>query len=121
MDNPHKRKPSFSLQDFKNWLSQSPQQKDLNEFFDLSSRGENKTDEMVGKEVYAKVSPKKLLEKIEPEEGGDPESLVEDLVENGGMILALKGKNLLIEVDSGSFYMPRFCVRIMKEEEEKDS
>lgn len=113
MDNP--RKPSFSLQDFKNWLSN---QHGLESFFDITSRSDdNRTDEMVGKEVCAKVSGRKLLEKIEPEEGGDPETLVDDLMENGGMILALQGKNLLIEVDSGSFYIPRFCVRVIKEQE----
>jgi hypothetical protein len=105
--------PSFSLDDFKNWLSKEA---DLSEFFALSSRmGSKPGDELIGREVYAKVSPKKLLEKIKPEEG-DPETLVEELVENGGMILSLNGKDLLIEVDSGSFLMPRFCVRLVKAE-----
>jgi hypothetical protein len=92
-------------------------QSDLSEFFDLSARtsGNKPGDELIGCEVHAKVSAKKLLEKIKPEEG-DPEILVEDLVENGGMILALNGKDLLIEVSSGSFLMPRFCVRLNQAE-----
>jgi hypothetical protein len=108
------RDPSFSLHDFKNWLSG---QSDLNEFFDLSNRtaGSRPGDEMVGCEVYAKVSTKKLMEKIEPEEG-DAETLIEDLVENGGMVLSVDGKNLLVEVETGSFLIPRFCVRLVTPE-----
>ena len=107
------QQPSFSLNDFKHWLSK---QSDLSEFFDLSNRtGARPGDELIGSEVSAKVSPRKLMEKIRVEDG-DPETLVEDLVENGGMILALDGKDLLIEVDSGSFYLPRFCVRLVKPE-----
>lgn len=104
---------SFSLNDFKNWLSN---QSDLSEFFDLSNRTAAKPgDDMIGSEIYAKVSGKKLLEKIRAKEG-DPETLVDDLLENGGMILALEGKDLLIEVESGSFYLPRFCVRLSNSE-----
>lgn len=103
-------KPSFSLNDFKHWLSE---QSDLSEFFDLSSRTSKPGDELIGSEVTAKVSAKKLLERIRPEEG-EAETLVEDLLENGGMILALDGKDLLVEVECGSFYLPRFCVRLVK-------
>ena len=108
------RDPLFSLHEFKNWLSK---QSDMNEFFDLSSRtsGSRPGDEMIGCEVYAKVSMKKLMERCEPE-GGDAEALIEDLVENGGMVLAVEGKNLLVEVETGSFYIPRFCVRLVKPE-----
>lgn len=117
MDNPQRRKPSFSLQDFKNWLSQTPQQEDLTEFFDLSARTDEGKPSLVGKDVVAKVSPKKLLEKIEPEEG-EARELVRDLIENGGAILEVKEKNVLVEVESGSFYIPRFCIRIIEESEE---
>lgn len=108
------RNPSFSLNDFKNWFSD---QSGLNEFFDLSKRtgGIKPGDEMIGREVYAKVSAKKLIERIEPEEG-DAESLVEDLIENGGMVLSVDGKNLLVEVEIGSFYIPRFCVKFVNQD-----
>ena len=107
-------KPSFSLNEFKDWLSK---QSDLSEFFDLSARTtDNKHDQMIGCEVYAKVSAKKLLERIRPEEG-DATVLVDDLLENGGMILGFEGKDLLVEVEAGSFYIPRFCVRLVKPEE----
>lgn len=108
------RDQSFSPHDFKDWLSG---QSDLNEFFDLSSRtaGTKPGDEMVGCEVQAKVSIKKLREKVESEDG-DSELLIEDLVEDGGMVLSVDGKNLLVEVESGSFRIPRFCVRLIKPE-----
>lgn len=105
----NRQNKSFSLNDFKSWLSQQP---DLSGFFDLSNRT-NPGDELIGCEVHAKVSGKKLLEKIQSE-NVDPEILVEDLLENGGVVVSLDGKNLLIEVESGSFYLPRFCVRIVK-------
>jgi hypothetical protein len=107
------KKPSFSLNEFRSWLSE---QKDLTDFFDISNRvgADRPGDDMVGCEVYTKVSNKKLLERIQSE-GADPELLIEDLVENGGMILAVDGKDLLIEVETGSFYLPRFCVKIKKQ------
>lgn len=102
------------MHEFKNWFSQ---QKDFSEFFDLSGAGrlEKPGDELVGAEVYPKVSPRKLMEKIAPEEG-EADSLVEDFCENGGMILSAEGKNLLVEVECGSFYIPRFCVEINQPE-----
>lgn len=108
------QKPSFSLFEFKNWLST---QGDLSDFFNISSENsadEQPNDRFIGHSVIVKVSERKLLEKIETEEG-DVNDLVQDLVENGGVIIGSDGKNLLIEVESGSFYLPRFCVRIKKD------
>lgn len=106
------KKPTFSLHEFKNWLSS---QGDMTNFFNIdSSNYENPDEKFVGKEVVAKVSERKLLERIEPE-SGEPEQLVQDLIENGGVILAVEGKNLLIEVELGSFYLPRFCLKIKKD------
>jgi hypothetical protein len=53
------------------------------------------------------------LQKIKSENDSiDPEDLVDDFMENGGLILSTKGKNLYIESSSGSFYLPRFCVKV---------
>lgn len=104
------RRPSFSVHEFKNWMAQQPV---VSDFFDLDARMSQPEDEFIGREVSANVSEGKLLQKIEPEDG-DVEELIEDLCENGGMILGTSGKNLLIEVGCGSFYIPRFCLKIKK-------
>lgn len=105
------RKPSFSVHEFKDWMAKQP---GVSDFFDLNNRMEPQPeDEFIGREVYPRVSESKLLRKIQPEEG-DAEDLVEDLCENGGMILGTNGKDLLIEVGCGSFYIPRFCLKIKK-------
>lgn len=111
MDIPHKQnRPLFNLNDFKNWLSHEEK---LSDFFDISNRGE-KVDEAVGKEVEARVSSKKLIDKMEVEEG-EPEDLIDDLIENGGLVISSKLKSYLIEVESGSFHIPKFCVSIKED------
>lgn len=105
-------KPSFSLHEFKDWLSA---QKDLSDFFNID-RDEDPKDTLIGREVTPKVSEKKLLQKIKAEHG-EPVDLVTDLLESGGTITDTEGKNLLVEVESGSFYIPRFCVKLVKLEE----
>lgn len=108
-----KKKASFSLHEFKNWLSE--QKSDTANFFlDGSSNDVDPNEKYIGRQVIAKVSDKKLLEKIEVG-NGDPEQLVQELVENGGVIIGVEGKNLLIEVELGTFYMPRFCLKMKKE------
>lgn len=105
--------PSFSLHEFKNWISQ---QDDLSNFFDLGARLEDDTpNAIIGSQVHAKVGRKKLLERIE-EEDGNPRTLVEDLVDGGGVILGISGKNVIVEVQSGRFQIPRFCVRLDSED-----
>lgn len=106
-------RPSFSLHDFKNWLSQ---QKDMSEFFNIEKPIASKAEGFIGMGVTPKVGMKKLLEKAHADDG-DAEQMVHELVEDGGVIVDTKGKDLLIEVDSGCFYLPRFCVRLVKDEE----
>ena len=102
-------KRQFCINEFKDWLSK---QKDLSEFFNITEEEVKTKYDFVDKEVSSKVGMKKLLERINPKEG-DAEVLVEDLIENGGVIRGAKGKDLLIEVSSGSFYIPRFCIKIL--------
>jgi len=104
----------FSMHEFKDWLSK---QNGMDSFFNLSeaTEGEDPRAKFVGCQVQAKVSRNKLMEKIESETA-DSGDLVDELIENGGTIIDLNGKNLLIEVDSGTFLMPRFCFKILRDE-----
>ena len=106
MDN----KRYLSVGDFKNWLSE---QNDASEFF----RGQIPTDpneKYVGMSVRAKVSRKKLLEKIETEDDA-AEQLVYEFTTEGGLILSVEPKSVQIQVESGEFCIPRFCVKIIKD------
>ena len=108
MEKPNKR---ISLQDFKNWIAE---QKDLSNFFNVGGDQENPYDKYVGNAVKSKVGKNKLMERIESED--DCEMLVDEFLEEGGTILAVEEKRIHIEVDSGEFYIPRFCVKIVKED-----
>jgi hypothetical protein len=101
----------LSLKDFKNWLAEDS---DLKDFFNIGREPEDPNDRFIGKAVRPKVGEKKLLERIETED--DAESLVIEFVEEGGTILAVEEKRVHIEVESGSFYIPRFCVKIQKDQ-----
>jgi len=102
----------ISLQDFKNWIAE---QKDLSSFFNLGIDQENPYDKYVGKSVRTKVSKNKLMEKVDTD--NDAESLIDEFIEEGGTIIAVEEKRIQIEVESGEFYLPRFCVKINKNEE----
>jgi hypothetical protein len=106
----HKR---LSLQDFKTWLDG---QKDLSEFFNLGLDKEDPNDKFIGNAVRSKVSEEKLLERIETDNANDTEQLVREFVEEGGTVLGIEGKKIQIEVDSGNFSVPRFCVKIERSE-----
>jgi len=96
--------------EFKKWLDG---QKGLSAFSNISERVFKPVPDFIGKEAIAKVSRNKVLQRIKSENDNiDPEDLVDDFMENGGLILSTKGKNLYIESSSGSFYLPRFCVKI---------
>jgi hypothetical protein len=101
----------FTLQDFKNWLSHQ----DMSNFFNLNMESQTKEDEYVGRHAKARVCESKLLEKIKCDDE-DPQSLVQDFVKNGGEITSIEGKMLYIETNTGSFSLPRFCVKVKKPE-----
>lgn len=100
---------SLSLHDFKKWMSD---QKGMSEFFNIGDL-ENPNEKYVGKPVRAKVSEQKLIEKVEADD--DVVRLVSEFVENGGTILAVEDRRIQIEVESGEFWAPRFCVKIQKD------
>lgn len=102
----------MSLNEFKNWLSS---QDDLGSFFSISREKivEEESDQFIGKKCRSKVSENKLLDRIETDE--DAEGLVREFLEDGGTVLGIEGKKIQIEVESGSFTLPRFCVKIKKD------
>jgi hypothetical protein len=100
----------LSVNDFKNWLSEH---KDTSDFF-FGQNPENPNDKYIGMAVRSKVSGKKLLEKIETEYASS-QQLVTEFVNGGGSVLGVEPKRVLIETESGEFYLPRFCVKITKD------
>lgn len=102
----------LSLQDFKDWMSE---QKDLSNFFNIGIDPESPYDKYIGKSIQSKVSKNKLMERIETD--GDAETLVDEFLEEGGVLLSVEEKKVLVETESGEFYLPRFCVKITKNED----
>jgi arsenate reductase-like glutaredoxin family protein len=100
----------ISLKEFKHWLSDH--QDGLSEFFNINREQIDKEDEFAGKEVRSKVGESKLLERINTDD--DPVQLVQEFLESGGTVLVVEDKNVSIEVESGEFTIPRFCVKIKK-------
>jgi len=101
MNDSYNGEPSFSLGDFKKWMaSQSkPTPK---------ARGHA---ELVGMHVESKISIKRLMTKMTADEG-DLTELANDFRQNGGTIVdSDKDDNVLIEVDAGSFTIPKFFVK----------
>lgn len=95
-----------SISDFKDWLSE---QQGMSDFFNIQMDANEK---YIGNPVKPKVSAEKLLEKIECD--NDAEQLVEEFKLEGGTVLAIEDKKVHVEVDSGDFVIPRFCVKIKK-------
>lgn len=99
----------FTLQEFKSWLSN---QKDTSKFFNLSVEAQDQYDEYVGRAVKPRVCENKMLAKIKCDD--DPQTLIQEFIENGGEVVSVDNKEAYIEVNSGNFYLPRFCVKIKK-------
>ena len=66
--------------------------------------------DIIGTHVESKVVSKKLIDHI-TSENEDLYNLAVDFKNDGGTILDVDGKNFLIEVYSGQFYIPRHFVR----------
>lgn len=107
-----KHNKRISLQDFKNWISE---QKDLSNFFNIGAEEENPFDKYIGKHVITKVGKNKLMERVESDT--DSETLIDEFIEGGGTILAVEDKRVHVEVETGDFFVPRFCVKIYKSED----
>lgn len=101
-DSYNEHEPSFSLNDFKKWMASQT---------DKPSRKSRNHAEIVGTMIESKISVKRLISKMIVDEG-DTRELAEEFKEHGGVILdSDKDENLLIEVDSGTFSLPKFFVR----------
>jgi hypothetical protein len=94
MDYEYNDEPSFSLNDFKKWMAnQKPVPR-------------KKTD-LIGIKVESKLSPKRLIKKIDTEDG-NIRHLAREFYHYGGTIIDVDRDNILVEVDSGTFHIPRF-------------
>lgn len=60
--------------------------------------------------VEAKVNIKKLISRMEPEDG-EVYELAKDFRRHGGKVLDADGESLVVEVSSGTFRIMRNCVR----------
>ncbi len=89
--------PIFCLHEFKKWMDNQG---------DTTHYKKN----LVGLHIESKISIKKLLEKIQPEEG-ELYTLAKDFRKNGGIINEVDGQTLLIGVDSGAFLLKKNYVR----------
>lgn len=93
----------FSLNDFKKWMSEQKEN-----LFKRTS----KASDLVGHVVESKLSLKKLITKMDPDQGYLQE-MAKEFRQHGGTILEIEQNNLLVEVRSGTFRIPKFFVRIL--------
>lgn len=90
----------FSIYDFKKWMSEHAME-------ECTSTPIKKG---IGVEVESRVGMKRLVAKMQPEEGETLE-LAKEFKDNGGKILDRDGIYMMIEVANGTFIIPRSCVR----------
>lgn len=107
--NDDEQNPSFSIYQFKKWLDEQ----NVNGLPSLNlDKPKRDMDRTLGSKVYSKVSDAKLLEKMEDI---DSDLTKEDLLSEfkvGATVLKSYGKRVTIMVESGTFTIPRFCVKI---------
>jgi CRISPR/Cas system CSM-associated protein Csm2 small subunit len=89
----------FSFDNFKRWI------KDQKEF-----DPKIKKKFPIGEQVESKVSSKKFANVMTLEDG-QMNRVVKDFMKNGGKIKEVSGKEFLIEVTMGSFYIAKNYVR----------
>jgi hypothetical protein len=100
-----KNEPSFSLNDFKKWMTSQKQ----------VTPEERRKYELAGVRVESKLGLKRLPSKMSTEDG-DLLELAREFRRFGGTILESdEDNNVLVEVDSGSFLIPRIFVRKIKD------
>jgi hypothetical protein len=86
----------FDVNNFKKWMEDQQ---------DAKSK-----PNMVGLQVESKIPVKKLLSRIEIQEG-DIEEVAKDFKRNGGKISEVNGHNFMIEVSSGTFIIHRMHIQ----------
>jgi len=83
----------FDMGDFKKWINKD-------------STFKMQKPDPKGLVVESKVDRKYFVRHISIQEGPAIE-IVDDFMESGGTVVDVDGKNFLIEVASGTFYVPR--------------
>ena len=106
MDDKRKGEPSFSLNDFKKWMAS---QNDAPSHHEKARRSP-----YIGLQVESKLGVKRLVHKMLASEDCDVHELAQDFRREGGIVVGAEGENLVIEVDSGTFQLPKFFVRKVK-------
>lgn len=92
--------PNFSLNDFKKWMSQQK--------YEYVRKPKYK-----GCFAESKLSLKRLVGKVEVENGNLLE-LAKDFCKNGGTVIDCDGDNVLtVEVTSGTLRVPKFFVKLI--------
>ncbi|MCK9459700.1 MAG: hypothetical protein M0R80_08680 [Proteobacteria bacterium] len=89
----------FSLDDFKRWMKQQ-----------TGFATNLPSSYVIGATVDSGIPKSKLAPKMCVREG-NLEELVKDFVKTGGKIIDIDGKHLVIETTSGSFSIPKVCIR----------
>ncbi len=91
--------PSFSIGGFKKWI------KDHNEQHQTYPEKKG-----IGDEVEPRVIAKRSEFHIMIEEG-EANTLLNEFYSSGGKIIDIDNDYVMIEVTSGTFILPKFCVR----------
>lgn len=102
---PDPNEPSFSLNDFKRWMASQKHQ----------TPESARKSRLVGAFAESKIGAKRLLNHMTVEEGEAAE-LARDFRRYGGTVREVdRDSNLLIEVESGSFRVPKFFCRVSQD------
>lgn len=94
----------FSIDGFSDWFKN----KDQESSFEIQK---TKKYELIGMEATSKISSRKLAEKMNALDG-NCDQLALEFVESGGTITKIKGKEIVIEVDSGVFLIKKMYIEI---------
>tara|TARA_Y100000034_G_scaffold38278_2_gene47039 strand:- start:17397 stop:17741 length:345 start_codon:yes stop_codon:yes gene_type:complete len=107
--NNNEQSPGFSIYQFKKWLDEQSD----NSLPTLNlNKPKTDIDRTLGSPVYPKVSDAKILERMEDIDG-DKEVLLSEF-KTKATVLRSYGKRVTILTESGTFSIPRFCVKIEK-------
>lgn len=85
----------FNLSDFKKWMQNQQDAKDKN---------------LIGLEVESKIPIKKLISRIEVQ-NGDPEMVIKEFKKHGGRIFDVDGQDFLIETKKGTFITHKMYIK----------
>lgn len=88
----------FNLNDFKKWMHTQKEESPLKQ-------------NLMGLHVESKVGFKRLISRMDVQEG-EEEELAKEFKHHGGVIADIDEHNFLIEVDSGSFIIHKMYVKM---------